>query len=67
MQPDIPDFLRKRGITRVTDNLQPGQTLQAPARLFFTLFREELVNACTRPSTTGDGHAPATAGPAGDE
>lgn len=64
MQPEIPDFLRQRGITQVTDNLQPGQTLQAPGRLFFTLFRDELINACT---TSGGGHATATARPAGDE
>ena len=39
---DIPDFLRKRGIREVTDNLTERVGVRASAKLFFTLFNEEL-------------------------
>jgi len=37
----IPAALAKRGITGVTDNLQPGQTVNF-VKPFFWAFREEL-------------------------
>lgn len=63
MPREIPDFLRKHGITRVTDNVQPGQQVRPPAGLLFTLFREELMDALT----TGGRHATAADDPATEQ
>lgn len=54
---EIPDFLTKRGITKITDNIPEGHQLRAPAITFFTLFREDIIKACTRPAK-GDPHVP---------
>lgn len=40
-----PAFLRKRGITTVSDNVPAGHRVNPPAGLLFTLFREELMNS----------------------
>ncbi len=54
---EIPDFLTKRGITKLTDNIPEGHQVRAPAKLFATLFKEEIVEACTKPASA-DTHLP---------
>ena len=41
----LPRFLTKHGITRLEDNLEPGQPYPASPKLFLLLFREELIEA----------------------
>ena len=54
----IPSFLAKRGIRQVGDNVSPGQSVLAPAGLFFTLFKDEILAACV--NTHGKGEAAGT-------
>jgi hypothetical protein len=47
MRSKLPDCLTKRGITRLETNLQPGYQVKAPMGRLFTLFSEEIMQACT--------------------
>ncbi|HKI74976.1 MAG TPA: hypothetical protein VJ998_10045 [Pseudomonadales bacterium] len=60
----LPDFLTQRGIVTVSDNLPSDHQVVAPAGLFVTLFREELLTATTR---TGTAPAPTPPAPPRDE
>jgi hypothetical protein len=60
----LPDFLTQRGIVTVSDNLLEDHQVVAPAGLFVTLFREELLSATTR---TGATPAPMPPAPQRDE
>lgn len=47
MPSKLPNCLSKRGITRLETNLQPGDQVKAPMIRLFTLFSEEILQACT--------------------
>ncbi len=51
MSRPIPGFLRKRGIKTLTDNVPEGHQVRVPARLFFTLFEDEIIKA-TKPASS---------------
>ena len=44
----VPSFLAKRGIVQIGDNVSPGQSVVAPAGIFFTLFRDEILASCVK-------------------
>lgn len=44
----IPEFLKKRGITRVEDNLAQGQRVNVGKGVFMLFFGDELVARCTK-------------------
>ncbi len=41
---EIPDFLKKRGITSVEDNIPEKHTMVPPSSEFMILFGDELIN-----------------------
>lgn len=41
---EIPKFLRKHGITEITDKVPPGHQVHASATRFFTLFGKETMD-----------------------
>ncbi|EGV50028.1 hypothetical protein [endosymbiont of Riftia pachyptila] len=43
----VPDFLAKHGIRRVEDNIPSGHQLRVGTSVFFLLFKDELMSACT--------------------
>lgn len=40
---DVPDFLRKRGIKIVSDNLEEGQCVAVDSKDFVLLFGDEIL------------------------
>ena len=40
---EIPDFLQKKGITRLVDNITPGQELNVPASVIMSFFGDALI------------------------
>lgn len=50
MSNPIPECLTKRGILRVVDNRKPGQRVAPSVKLFFTLFKDEIMQKCTQPA-----------------
>lgn len=55
---EIPKFLAKHGITRVTDNVPEGRQVRPPPHLLFTLFEPEFMAAFTRPSRGNQDETP---------
>ena len=45
---DLPEFLRKRGINHITDNVPPGHLVRTPADLFWKLFDKEAIEELQR-------------------
>lgn len=62
MSRPIPPSLAKRGITGVTDNLQPGQEV-AWVKPFFWAFREELEERFLKPISKPEQSNPAAPQP----
>lgn len=54
MSRPVPDPLRRQGIRSVRDNRDGGQ-VRAPRGLLFSLFKDEIMAAVTRPAGKQEG------------
>jgi hypothetical protein len=54
MSTEIPDFLKKHGIKKVTDNVPEGHQVRAPHRVFSLFFSQELQKHLTRPGSSDE-------------